>query len=258
MPDAAVKTAGIALLIFAFGITSPPATAASFNQEHAVFDTLLKRHVKEGRVNYRALKATPAPLAKYLRQLASVRRPEFARWTASERLAFLINLYNAATLQLVVDHYPVKSIKDIGGFFSGPWKQKVVPLFGDTVTLDHLEHAIIRRDYPDPRVHFALVCAAKGCPPLRSEAYVGDRLDQQLDAQGRLFMSQRHKNRVVGDRLYLSPIFKWFAEDFAAHPGGLQAFVKPFFGKSERRALSRHLKIRYTDYDWSLNDAKIN
>jgi hypothetical protein len=230
--------------------------AASFDHTHAAFDTVLKQHVNGGWVDYAALKADPKPLKSYLDQLAAVSAANFNAWPEKQRLAFLINLYNAATLKLIVDHYPVKSIRNIGGTFNGPWKQNVVPLFGKLTTLDDLEHGIIRKKYHDPRVHFALVCAAKSCPPLRSEAYTADRLDEQLDDQGRTFLVQSQKNRV--DRtarvIYLSPIFEWYAADFQAKSGSVLKFVEPFLPEKDRYAVTGGFRIKYTDYDWSLND----
>ncbi len=247
---------GIRILLVLFGFIAVNASAAQFDQTHAMFSALLKRHVKDGRVDYRALKADPAPLRLYLRKASLVQEGEFNRWSKNDRLAFLLNLYNAATLQLILDNYPVKSIKDIGGFFSGPWKQKVVKLFGETTTLDQLEHGIIRPNYSEARAHFALVCGAKGCPPLRPEAYLGVRLDNQLDEQGRIFLGQSQKNRVdaAAGRVYLSPIFSWFDEDFEKQSGSVLNFVKPFFGKAHQAAFVKRPSIKYTDYDWTLND----
>ncbi|MDA1274558.1 MAG: DUF547 domain-containing protein [Verrucomicrobia bacterium] len=246
------------LALLTLGAIAPAATA--FDHGHASYDQLLKQRVSDGWVDYAALKADSRPLRNYLNQLASVSEAEFRAWNEKERLAFLFNLYNAATLQLILDHYPVKSIKDIGGFFSGPWKQKVVRAFGRVFTLEHLEHEIIRKELNEPRAHFSLVCAAKGCPPLRSEAYVAKRLDEQLDDQGRIFMRQRDKNRVdAGSRtLYLSPIFKWFSGDFEAKSGSVLNFVKPYFSKAEQLALNGgEFSIRYTDYDWTLNSRSV-
>lgn len=231
---------------------------AEFDQAHALFTELLERHVKDGRVDYAALKTRPDPLNAYLDQVAAVTESEFKRWPEADRLALLINLYNAATLKLIADHYPVKSIKDIGGLLRGPWKQQVVRLFGQVITLDHLEHEIIRKEYPDARAHFALVCAARGCPPLRAEAYVGARLSAQLEDAGRAFLGQPEKNRVEipGRTVHLSPIFKWFSEDFERHAGSVLKFVTPYFSEADRQALARHeFRIRHTDYDWTLNDA---
>jgi hypothetical protein len=121
-----------------------PAQDAPFDQTHAAFTSVLQQQVKNERVNYAALKKNPEALGGYLVTLAAVKEAEFKGWSTDQRLAFLINLYNAATLKLVVDHYPVKSIKDIGSLFKGPWDQSVVKVFGQDVTLNHIEHDIIR------------------------------------------------------------------------------------------------------------------
>jgi hypothetical protein len=173
-------------------------------------------------------------------------------------MAFLINAYNAYTLQLIIDHHPVKSIKDIGSFFKGPWDQPVVRLFGRTLTLNNLEHDIIRVDYQEPRIHFALVCAARGCPPLRNEAYLADRLEEQLDDQVRRFLATPDKNRVDASRrtVYLSPIFKWYGADFEKQHGSVLAALQPYWPKASASVLAQGgFKIRYTDYDWSLNQS---
>ncbi len=175
---------------------------------------------------------------------------------AAQQLAFLINLYNATTLQLITHHYPVKSIKKIGGWFTSPWSLPVVRVWGGTNSLDWLEHEIIRARYAEPRFHFALVCAARGCPPLRAEPFVSTRLEEQLDDQGRIFMGQTEKNRFnePARTLHLSPIFKWFREDFLADAESIQAFVGRYWNPAEAGKLGQtRLRIRYTDYDWSLN-----
>jgi hypothetical protein len=231
---------------------------AAFDQSHELYGSVLNRFVRDGLVDYRGLHADPKDLERYLKELAVVVRSEFDHWPRAEQIAFLINLYNAQTLKLIVDHYPVKSIKDIGGFLRGPWSQPVVNVFGETVTLDDIEHGVLRKRYAEPRIHFALVCAAMGCPPLRAEAYVGSRLDAQLDDQARIFLSTSSKNRVDPKAriLYLSPIFKWFAADFISKSGSLEVFVRPFLPAHASEALAEgNHEIRYTDYDWSLNDA---
>jgi hypothetical protein len=230
--------------------------AAEFDQDHEPLSRILQTYVKGGLVDYPALITCRQPLDQYLVEVASVAEPDFKRWTEPQRLAVLLNAYNAYTLQLIIDHYPVKSIKDIGSFFKGPWEQPVVRLFGRTLTLNNLEHDIIRKDYPDPRIHFALVCAARGCPPLREEAYVADRLNEQLDDQARQFLATPAKNRVDADAktVYLSPIFKWYGEDFEKKHGSVLAALRPYWPKAEATALAQGgFRIRYTDYDWSLN-----
>jgi hypothetical protein len=233
------------------------AVAHAFDHNHAAFDGVLKQHVRDGWVDYASLQAAPRPLEGYLHQLAAVSESEFQRWPEKDRLAFLINLYNAATLKLIIDRYPVKSIRSIGWIPGSAWKQSVVQLFGKKISLDELEHGIIRKNYRDARVHFALVCAARGCPPLRNEPFVGARLEAQLDEQGRVFFAQSEKNRVdsATRTVHLSPIFKWFAGDFEAAAGSVLKFVTPFFPENAQRALSSgEFKIEHTDYDWSLND----
>lgn len=233
------------------------AAESPFDRSHAALDALLKQHVRDGEVDYPALKADPRPLADYLEQLGTVREAEFNRWPVPDRLAFLINLYNAATLKLVVDHYPVKSIRDVGSLFRSPFKLPIVPLFGRRVPLDTVEHEILRRQYAEPRIHFALVCAARSCPPLRAEAYVGARLDQQLREQGERFLRDARRNRVdlAGRTLYLSEIFKWFGEDFEKAAGSVQRFVADYLPPAAAVVARQDgFRVRYLTYDWSLNE----
>jgi len=228
--------------------------AADFNQSHAIFDGVLKQYVKMARVDYAGLKAHPQDLNRYLDQVAAISKTEFKQWSEPQQIAFLSNAYNAYTLRLIIDHYPLKSIKDIGSFISGPWDQPVVKLFGETITLNTLEHKVLRVDYAEPRLHFALVCAAKGCPPLRSEAFVGTRLEAQLVDQAKQFLADTTKNRVgAAERtVYLSPIFKWYGGDFEKKFGSVLAALKPYWpGKVPT---TDGFKISYTDYDWSLNE----
>ena len=247
------------LILFLFGVglaSSRVEGAAEFDHTHATYGIVLQRSVTNALVDYAALKAQPAQLNAYLDQLAGVRENEFKSWTRENQLAFLINLYNAATLRLIIDHYPISSIKKIGHVFKGPWDQPVVRLFGKTTTLDHVEHGILRKQYPDPRIHFALVCAARGCPPLREEPYIGERLDRQLTDQGKAFLRNSDKNSVdlKNQVIYLSPIFKWFEADFTQKAPSVRAFVAPFFRPEDSRALQKGIwKIKFTEYDWSLN-----
>jgi hypothetical protein len=217
---------------------------------------VLKQFVKDGLVNYSALQKDPKALRDYLGQIAAVGESQFNHWTQSQQLALLINLYNAATLDLIVRHYPIASIKKIGSLLKGPWDQPVVNLFGKTITLNHLEHQILRKKYNEPRIHFAIVCAALGCPPLRAEAYTADVLEAQLADQARTFLDTKAKNRVDLEKrvVFLSPIFKWFAEDFEKQT--VLKFIAPYYPADVQKELNKGgFKIRYTDYDWALNDA---
>jgi len=228
--------------------------AADFDQSSAIFDGVLKQYVKNAHVDYAALKAHPQDMNRYLDQVAAVSKTDFKKWSEPQQIAFLINAYNAYTLRLIIEHFPLKSIKDIGGWFRGPWDQPVVKLFGETINLNTLEHKILRVDYAEPRIHFALVCAAKGCPPLRSEAYVADRLNEQLDDQAKHFLANPAKNRVdvANQTVYLSPIFKWYGVDFEKKSGSVLAALKPYW--PSKAIGTDDFKIRYTDYDWSLNE----
>lgn len=222
-------------------------TGAAF--DHSAFDSVLKQHVdRAGQVDYAGLKANRSSLDDYLAKTGAVDQSQFSGWSESEQLAFLINVYNAETLQLIIDHYPVASIKKIGGLLSSPWDKKAVVLFGSETTLDHVEHGIIRVKYPEPRIHFALVCAAKGCPPLRNEAYTAAKLEAQLESQTRTFLAESSKNRIEGNTIYLSPIFDWYGEDFETGGKTVSDYVAPYMegGTSGK-------KVKFTDYDWSLN-----
>lgn len=235
-------------------------SAAAFDHTHARFATVLQTHVKESRVNYAALKAGRAELDGYLDQLAAVPEADFDRWPRAERLAFLLNLYNAQTLALIVDHYPLVSIRDIGVLPLAAWKKPVVRLFGQATTLSALENEVIRRHYPEtPEIHFALVCAAVGCPPLRGEPYTAAKLDGQLRDQGRQFLADPTKNRVdaAARVVWLSKIFDWYEKDFGATPAAVLGFTRKYFPAEAAAALQPGgFKIKYTTYDWKLNDAR--
>jgi hypothetical protein len=249
------------------------AQARDFDHTHRLYDSVVQAVVSNGSVDYRGLKAYPGDLNRYLAALAQVTETQFNAWSKARQLAFLINDYNAETLRLIIDHYPVQGIKDIGSLFKGPWDQPVVRMFGRSVTLNVLEHDIIRKRYSEPRIHMALVCAAKGCPPLRSEAYTAERLDAQLDDQTRQFLANPIKFRIDRQKgtVYLSPIFKWYGSDFLGKhlPDSGFAGIK----ETERAVVnfcSRYLypddraylqaggySVRYLDYDWSLNEWRV-
>jgi hypothetical protein len=236
-----------------------PASAPEvFDQTHSRYAGVLRQFVSNGRVDYVALRAKPGELNTYLEGLAAVKPADFAGWTPENRLALLLNLYNAWTLRLIADHYPVKSIRDIGTLPGAAWRELIVRFGGQIMSLDHLENKVIRANYHDPRIHLALVCAAMGCPPLRSDPYQGSQLDRQLADQGRTFLATPEKNRFDPDKckLWLSPIFKWYKEDFTGGGQSLQDFVRPYLPEASRHALgsSPGVKIAYTDYDWALNE----
>ncbi len=228
------------------------ASAETFDRSQQLYADVLSRHVKDGLVDYSSLKSNPGGLNKYLGQTALVSRKEFDSWTRDEQLAFLINLYNARTIRLIIDNYPVKSIRDIGSGAKGPWEEPIVPLFGEIITLNTLENSMIRKNYNDPRIHFALVCAAKGCPPLLGEPYTAENLNNQLEAQTQKFLADSAKNSIdlKNKIIRLSPIFNWYMSDFSRTAGSVQNFIKLYY----LNIPIEEFKIEYTDYDWSLND----
>ena len=234
----------------------PPPPEASI---HAPWSALLSAHVEHGLVDYDAFaKSTEFP--KYLNSLATAR---LEAMTKDERLAFWINVYNAYTIALINKHKERESIRNINMFLGvvkgkGPWKEDIVRAAGRTLTLDEVEHKIIRVEFKEPRIHMALVCAAMSCPPLRTEAYEGARLNEQLKDQTRTFLRDRQmENRLdLGNSiLHLSPIFDWYREDFGKTDAAIRRFVAPYFdGAGEKNAFSdSRLKIEFTEYDWSLN-----
>lgn len=237
-----------------------------FDKGHTVFTQLLSENVADGMVNYAALVEAndggASVLRPYLESLAEVEQDDFETWEISDQLAFMVNLYNAATLQLIVDHYPVDSIKEIGWWGHNAWKKKIISLFGRRISLDYLEHDIIRAQFQEPGIHFALVCAAKGCPELRPEAYVGAKLVEQFDDQSRIFLADTEKNRFDDKRgkIYLSNIFRWYGEDFAKNDVELLAVLMDYWPTEVQAQLRQHnfkaIDVNYTHYDWSLNEMK--
>ena len=218
-------------------LTVDPAQAAT--PDHSAFDELLHRYVHDSRVDYRGL-ATEGP-----------------------QLALFINAYNAATLMLIVEHDSpaLASIKDIPS--SKRWKDRRWRVAGATYSLDDLEHKVLRPEFGDPRVHTAINCASVGCPDLRAEAFVGTRLSAQLDHQAVRFVNDPRHVQVKGKTLHVSSIFKWFAEDFRTDGGSVHGFILRYADEELRRqmeALGPRPKIKYLDYDWSLNryDGKPN
>jgi hypothetical protein len=220
-----------------YKVTNPLET---IDQTHAAFTSILSKHVNKDSVDYAGIKKNPEPLNEYLEVLAFVPESAFKKWSKDEQMAFLINLYNAATLKIVVDHYPVKSIKDIGGA-QGPWKQKVVRFFGKLETLDHVEHDVLRPNYKEPCVHFGVNCASIGCPALRAEAFQASRLGAQLDEQARKVLRDTSKNRLDAKNktLHLSEIFDWFKDDFTAKSGTVEKYVSQYVSDADRKVIEK-------------------
>ncbi len=237
-------------------LSVPNGEAEEFDHSHTAYDKLLQDSVKDGLVNYKAIKVDSEVLNGYLDTLGKVDESTFNKWPKNERLTYLINLYNAATIKLIVDNYPVKSIRDINKEGEGPWKLDVVNLLGKKVSLDALEHEVIRNNYNEPRIHFALVCAAYGCPKLPNWAFVPSKLEQQLHARTKLYLSDKSINYIdEGNKtIYLSSIFNWFSDDFIKTHGTVLDFVKKYLPTGDANKLSSDYPIKFTEYDWSLND----
>ena len=237
----------VALLCF---LITGLATAAQ-GIDHSLYAGLLKKYVKHGVVNYQGFKNEETVLDQYLKILQEVDSKILSR---NEQFAFYINAYNAWTIKLILSGYPgVKSIKDLGALFKNPWKKKICRIDGKIMALDDIEHGILRPVFKDPRVHFAINCAAKSCPPLRSEPYRGNALDQHLDDMTGAFINDRENNRLKNHTLYVSSIFKWFKEDFPK--GIIHFFLKYAKGdlKGQLEAHKEKIKVKHLDYNWSLN-----
>ena len=219
--------------------------------DNPIYAELLKKYVKKDVVDYQGFKDDETKLDQYLKVLEKTDTKTLSR---NDQFAFYINAYNAWTIKLILSGYPgVESIKDLGGYFSGPWKKKICRIDGKIITLDDIEHNILRPRFKDPRVHFAVNCASKGCPPLLSDPYRGSILDQQLDNSARAFINDSARNRLEGHMLFVSEIFKWFEGDFNKDVIG---FFLRFAGSDLKKQLMANrdnIKIKYLDYDWSLN-----
>jgi hypothetical protein len=257
--------------ILAWSVMSPSSAQGRF--DHGPWQALLEGYVvavdggSSTRVDYAGMATARDDLQEYLQSLGRVAATEFSRWERSEQLAFLINVYNAWTVELILSAYPeLDSIRDLGSWIRPVWKRRFISLFGAQVSLDHVEHELIRgpSGYAEPRIHFAVNCASVGCPALNREAYTGDGLERQLEQATRAFLADRSRNRLRGDTLYVSELFNWYEEDFQQGWRGTSSvaeFLSRYVEALELpaaagvRLRNDDLPIRYLDYDWSLNDA---
>jgi hypothetical protein len=257
-------------LLVCVGLFSSVADAA-FDHAHTQWDALTKKHVilinggHASQVDYAGMLAEQLTLKSYLNEIAAVTRQQYETFDKNQQLAFLINAYNAYTIDFVLTKYPdLESIRDLGSFFRSPWKQRRCPLLGDEFSLDDIEHGMIREPgvFDDPRIHMAVNCASAGCPALRNEAYVADRLDAQLEDAVRRFLSDPSRNKADRKQLRVSRIFKWYAEDFERSAGSVAKWLARYDQQLSddpvvRAAVrSASLPVRYLDYDWSLNDTE--
>ena len=241
------------------------APAAAFDHSHAAWTGLLQKHVvllqdgKASRVSYSGMAQDRGALREYLATLSAVGERDFGAWSRPEQMAFLINAYNAHTVEKILARYPkLNSIWDFGRFFGNPFRDAFFNLLGEKMSLDDIEHGLLRRRYGDPRVHYAVNCASVSCPMLREEAYSAARLESQLDEQARRFLSDRSRNRVRANRLEVSKIFEWFREDFEPLERYLARYAAALADNAaeQEKVAARSLVITFLDYDWSLNDSR--
>ncbi|WP_166369635.1 DUF547 domain-containing protein [Psychromonas sp. SA13A] len=241
---------------------------------HASWTELLEQNtspINKGHstaVDYAAFKSQESELQVYLDKLSEVSRADFDAWSKEKQLAFLINAYNAWTVEFILTEYPdLESIKDLGSLFSSPWDKKFIPLLGKKISLNNIEHDLIRGSdrYNDPRIHFAVNCASIGCPALREEAYTADNLEQQLTQQTERFLTDTSRNYIKGDSFYLSSIFKWYGDDFEVGFRGTKS-IQSFIGLyaealtlNTQQALTlknQDFNVKFLDYNWKLNATK--
>jgi hypothetical protein len=231
----------------------------------------------KGLVDYATLKANRAKLDSFVASMGAVSRESYDTWTEVEKIAFWCNAYNAITLKYIIDHYPIQKGGIIAGLrfpensirqITGVWDKLKTPVLGEAMTLDHIEHEILRKLFVEPRIHMAIVCAALSCPRLRNEPYVGERLDKQLADQSRGFCASKVRIDMQDKRLYLSAIFDWFGDDFEGpydpasgfeHLRGAERSIAHFVSKHTGEAEAEFLRtqkyaVRYLDYDWTRNE----
>jgi hypothetical protein len=273
------------LIIPAFIISTIPfiqtlgaeAENKSFNYDD--YAAVLKANINDkGMVNYKQLKANRAKLDTFVRELSGLDPATYAKWNSRDKIAFWINAYNGLTLKAIIDNYPIKSSffrsriypKNSIRQISGVWDKKKFKVIGTERTLEQIEHEILRKQFKEPGIHVSLVCAAMGCPPLRNEPYVGNRLQEQFDDQAHRFLANQKKFQIdrKDAKVLLSPIFKWFASDFVnkyalkknlgrhdKEESAVLNFIASYLDKEQKDyVLSGEFKIKYLGYDWALNE----
>ncbi|MGI9508074.1 MAG: DUF547 domain-containing protein [Geminicoccaceae bacterium] len=230
--------------------------------DHTSWNRFLDRYLALGadginRVAYGRVSARyKVKLAQYIDDLVAL---PISTYNRPEQMAFWVNLYNALTVQIILDHYPVSSIRDIdispGLFSDGPWGKKLVMIEGERVALDDIEHQILRPIWQDPRIHYAVNCASLGCPNLLPKPFVAVTLDQQLDQAAVDFINHKRAVSIKGRELYVSSIYSWFADDFGGHDRYIIAHLKRYASPELAEKLSGFFSIDDDQYDWRLNDA---
>ena len=213
----------------------------SQNIDYAVLNSFLEKHVSEkGLVDYKFISSDE--LNATLNQFIKVTPKQ--DWTKEEKLSYWINAYNIFTIKLIVDNYPIKSIKNI----KQPWDKKFIPIGDELLSLNHIEHEILRK-MSEPRMHFAIVCASYSCPKLQSQAFVAEKLDEQLTKVTKEFLADKNRNKISANSIEISKIFDWFSKDFTQN-GSLIDFLNQY----SNIHISPNAKKRYKDYNWALNE----
>ena len=246
MGNLAMKSLLLLLILLGYGyVNDHPAKVQSTDKpDHGVWERILQAHVNDaGQVDYASLKKQPGALLGYLDHLSDY--PPAPDWSRADSLAYYINLYNAATVKLILEHYPVSSIKDI----PNPWTSKVVRIGDDRISLGNLEHRILRK-MDEPRIHFAINCASFSCPKLWNHAFTAEAMESQLELVTKDFINDPVLNELGADTWALSQIFNWYKGDFKAD-GGVQNYIAGYADIEKKDKI----KVAYKKYDWSLNDA---
>lgn len=258
-----LKKVGIAAGIILIGLTATVfcITSCAIHisgtkpvQKSDAWTDLLQKHVgKDGLVDYPGFITEKAKLQSYLDALSE--NPPADNWSNNDKIAYWLNAYNAFTIKLIIDHYPVKSIKDLGAkhqiiFINTPWDIKFFKIGGKTMTLNRIEHRILRQEFREPRIHFALNCASLSCPKLRREAYDGTRLDAQLTEQAKEFLSDTSRNQLNAKNPKLSSIFSFYGMDMKKWSG--KSLIE-FINQYAAIKIDENAAIDYLDYNWNLN-----
>lgn len=228
--------------------------AGSTPPSHAIWDQLLKAHVKpNGLVDYKGFIKDKAKLEQYTK-LLSANAPDRKTWSKNQQLAYWINAYNAFTVTLIVDNYPVESIRDLGPKLKIPlikdvWHYKFFKIGGVDSSLDEIEHSILRKEFDEPRIHFAVNCASVSCPPLLNEAFMAEKIESQLTKVATTFINDPTRNKISADKAEISSIFSWFKGDFTKK-GSLIDFLNLY----SKVKIKPSAKISHLNYDWNLNE----
>lgn len=233
---------------------SVPGMAGTTPPNHQAWDQLLKAHVSPtGIVDYKGFIEDKSKLDAYLKTISD-NAPDRKTWSKNEQLAYWINAYNAFTVKLIVDNYPVKSIRDLGPALKIPlikdvWHYKFFKIGGQESSLDEIEHSILRKEFEEPRIHFAINCASVSCPPLLNEAFTAAKMETQLDRVAKTFVNDKSRNKITANAVEISSIFSWFKGDFTKNGS-----IIDFLNKYSTVKISSNAKVSHLDYNWNLNE----